>query len=107
RHRRGHEVVGQQFHLKEREVEVFRGLEMRRGEFTEALVLHGEHHFLARIVLSPLEYWIATSHPADHALEAELRKAQPHLSRLDLLRVLAARHPHGAPTPSSPAAAAA
>src|SRR5262249_49171206 len=60
RPRRGHEVVARQFHLNEREVEVFRGLEMRRGEFTEALVLHDEHHFLARVVLSPLEYWIAT-----------------------------------------------
>jgi type IV secretory pathway VirB4 component len=105
KHRRGHEVVAEQFHLNEREAHVFRGLEMRRGEYTEALVLHGEHHFLARIVLSPLEYWIATSHPADHQLERELGEANPHLSRLDLLRLLAARHPHGAAKEPDPAAA--
>lgn len=70
---------------------------MRRGEYTEALILHGEkHHFLARIVLSPLEYWITTSHPADQALERAIQRDQPHLSRLDQLRLLAARYPHGA-----------
>ena len=107
RHRRGHEVVAGQFRLNRREEEVFRDLEMRRGEYTEALVLKGEHHFLARIVLSPLEYWIATSHPADHALEAEVRAAEPHLPRLDLLRLLAARYPRGAGSSSEPAADAA
>ncbi len=107
KHRRGHEVVAEQFNLNPREADVFRGLEMRRGEFTEALVLHGDHHFLARVVLSPLEYWIATSHPADHKLEAELRQAQPHLSRLDLLRLLAARYPRGASTDADSAADAA
>ena len=96
KHRRGHEIVAQQFHLNSREEQVFRGLEMRRGEYTEALVLHGDHHFLARIVLSPLEYWIATSHGPDHELERRLAAEQPHLSRLDLLRLLAARFPHGA-----------
>jgi hypothetical protein len=96
KHRRGHELVAEQFHLNPREEHVFRSLEMRRGEFTEALILHGEHHFLARIVLSPLEYWIATSHPADHQLEKELWSEQPHLSRMDVLRILAARFPRGA-----------
>jgi conjugal transfer ATP-binding protein TraC len=107
KHRRGHELVAQQFHLNVREEEIFRGLEMRRGEYTEALVLHGDHHFLARIVLTPLEYWIATSHPADLELEAELGRAQPHLSRLDRLRLLAARFPRGAATAQDPAADAA
>jgi conjugal transfer ATP-binding protein TraC len=96
RHRRGHELVAGQFHLNARELEVFKGLEMRRGEYTEMLVLHGEHHFLARVVLSPLEYWIATTHPADLALEARLAAARPELSRLARLRLLATRAPRGA-----------
>jgi conjugal transfer ATP-binding protein TraC len=106
KHRRGHDIVARQFHLNAREEEVFRSLEMRRGEYTEALVLHGDHHFLARVVLSPLEYWMATSHPADLKLEAELRRAQPHLPRLDLLRLLAARFPRGAATDMEAAEAA-
>lgn len=96
RHRRGHEVVAQQFHLNAREEHVFKGLAMRRGEYTEALVLHGDHHFLGRVVLSPLEYWISTTHPADLALEARLAAASPELARLELLRLLAARYPRGA-----------
>lgn len=96
RHRRGHELVTAQFRLNAREEHVFQSLEMRRGEYTEALVLHGEHHFLARVVLSPLEYWIATTHPADLALEAEVKRRRPGLSRLALLDTLAGEYPRGA-----------
>jgi hypothetical protein len=97
RHRRGREVIARTFNLNPREEFVFGGLEMRRGEYTEALVLHGEHHFLARIVLSPLEYWIATTHPADLELERGFRARHPELSDLQVLTELARRHPRGAP----------
>ena len=96
KHQSGHELVAEQFHLNARERDVFRGLEMRRGEFTEVLALHGEHHFLARIVLTPLEYWMATTHPADLAIERELRARDPHLSLQQLLWKLARRYPRGA-----------
>lgn len=96
KHRRGHDVVAAQFHLNARERHVFGGLELRRGEYTEALVLHGPHHFLARVVLSPLEYWMATTHPADLALEREVARGAPHLSRRALLQALARRFPRGA-----------
>jgi type IV secretory pathway VirB4 component len=95
RHRSGHDLVAGQFHLNDREREVFRSLEMRRGEFTEALVLHGDHHFLARIVLSPLEYWLATTHPPDIAEEEKLAVARRDLSRFQRLQLLAARFPRG------------
>jgi conjugal transfer ATP-binding protein TraC len=96
--RRGHDVVAEQFRLNPRERHIMQGLEMRRGEYTEALILHGDHHFLARVVLSPLEYWIATTHPADLALEAELAATHSKLSRLELLGLLAQRYPKGAPS---------
>jgi conjugal transfer ATP-binding protein TraC len=94
--RLGHELVGKQFHLNEREQDIFRALEMRRGEYTEALILYGQHHFLARVVLSPLEYWIATTHPADLAAERSLAARNPSWSRLRLIAELAARFPQGA-----------
>jgi type IV secretory pathway VirB4 component len=104
RHRRGHDVVAEQFKLNARELHVFQALEMRRGEFTEALVLGGDHHFLARIVLSPLEYWIATTHPEDLELEKRERARRPALSRLALLEVLAEKYPQGARAPAREAA---
>ena len=96
KHHRGHDTAADLFHLNAREQHIFRELEMRRGQFTEVLVLHGDHHFLGRVVLSPLEYWIATTHRKDLKVERDLQQSQPHLSRLDLLRLLAARYPTGA-----------
>ena len=96
RHRAGHEVIAQQFHLNERERALFEGLEMRRGEFSEILVLAGrEHHFVARVVLTPLEYWIATTHPSDRAAVASLRRKHPELDLFRALRLAARRWPMG------------
>jgi hypothetical protein len=110
RHRAGHEVIAQTFHLNDRETYVFEGLEMRRGEYSEILVLAGrQHHFLARVVLTPLEYWIATTHPADSAVLADLERRSPHLSLLDRLLLCARAYPRGAteqPTEQPPATAA-
>ena len=97
RHRAGHEVIAEHFHLNEREAGQFEGLEMRRGEYSEIMVLAGrEHHFVARVVLTPLEYWIATTHPADRAALDGLRAEMPHLTLLDALRLAAERWPQGA-----------
>lgn len=103
RHERAHEEIAREFHLNDRELAIFRGLEMRRGHYTEAFVRRGQkHHFLARVVLTPLEYWIATTHPPDLALEEQYRARHPELSRLALLTRLAERYPHGAPNSSHP-----
>ena len=96
KHRRGHELVAEQFRLNEREVSVFRSLEMRRGEYTEALVLYGTNHFLGRVVLTPLEYWIATTHPADLAAEQRMSARMQGASRWRVLSELARAFPHGA-----------
>ncbi len=98
RHRRGHDVAAVQWKLNERERQVFEALEMRRGQYTEALILHGEHHFLARIVLTPFEYWLATTHPPDLEIERRFLERHPGTPRLSVLRALATEHPHGAPS---------
>jgi type IV secretory pathway VirB4 component len=101
RHRRGHHEVAQAFKLNPRELHVFESLEMRRGEYTEALMLHGDAHFLGRVALTPLEYWIATTHPPDLELEARWAQRYPHLTRLELLKRLAAALPTGAAAPEA------
>jgi type IV secretory pathway VirB4 component len=107
RQRRGHDVVAAQFKLNDRELAIFRDLQMRRGEYTECLVLHGDHHFLGRVVLTPLEYWIATTFPGDLQLERRIQAQYPQLSRLELLERLAALYPSGAPRDNAPAEVAA
>jgi type IV secretory pathway VirB4 component len=104
KHERGHADIAREFHLNERELAIFQSLEKRRGHYTEALVFRGAHHFRARIVLTPLEYWIATTDPADLALERQMRAKNPNLSRLKLLQKLAHRYPHGAPSNNAPEA---
>lgn len=107
RHRAGHDVIAETFHLNPRERAVFEGLEMRRGEYSELLVLAGrDHHFVARIVLTPLEYWIATTHPADQAVLAAIAAQHPHLPLSDQLALCAERFPRGAADVAVPAAAA-
>jgi hypothetical protein len=107
KHERAHEEIARELHLNERELAIFQHLEMRRGHYTEALICHGKHHFLSRIVLTPLEYWIATTHPADLALERACGAQHPELSRLAILSKLAELYPHGAPSTSAAAAASA
>jgi hypothetical protein len=51
---------------------------------------------LGRIVLTPLEYWIATTHPADLAAEQRLKAQRPDLSRWQVLSELARQFPQGA-----------
>ncbi len=96
RHRRNHAEIGAQFRLNPHEREIFTQLEMRPGKYTEALILHGEHHFLGRIHLSPLEYWIATTHPSDIALEEAVARRVPDRSKFARLCYLAERYPSGA-----------
>jgi len=107
RHQKGHEAVAQAFDLNEQELRHFRDLRMVRGKYSEALVLYGPRHFIARVMLSPLEYWIATTHPPDLQLEAQTAALHPRLSRLELLKYLASHHPAGAPVAADAAAQAA
>ncbi len=102
RHRSGHKDIAEVFHLNDREQYVFERLEMRRGEFSEILILAGrEHHVVARVTLTPLEYWIATTHPADTRYLAQIRADNPQHSLLESLRLCADTHPRGvSATPS-------
>lgn len=96
RHAKGHDEIGDTFHLNGRERALFEGLESRHGEYSEALVLSGSRHFLGRVVLTALEYWIATTHPADIGALRAMRAAHPQLDLLDLLQRCAQTMPLGA-----------
>jgi hypothetical protein len=106
RHLSGHKAIADTFHLNSQELDLFHGLEMRRGEYSEVLVMAGEHHhFVSRVVLSPLEYWIATTHPPDLAFLALVTQDMPHASLSDVLIECAYRAPNGAEALPRPHAA--
>jgi conjugal transfer ATP-binding protein TraC len=96
RHKKGQEEIGRLFKLNAQEMEVFQNLEMRRGEYSEVLVLHGEHHFLGRVVLSPFEYWVSTTHRDDVALIRRIGQARPDIAPQTVLQLLATNYPRGA-----------
>ena len=50
-----------------------------------------------RVAMHPLAYWILTTDGDDKALIERTVARNPSLSRLDILRELAARYPEGAP----------
>lgn len=106
RHAVGHDDIAKIFQLNARELELFESIEMVRGRYTEALVLHGkDHHAFVRIALTPLEYWLATTHPPDLVLEQQTQRQHPSMSPIQVVEYLATAHPLGAEgRPSSTAA---
>src|SRR5690606_27033157 len=96
RHDSGHEDVIRSFELSPRAAQAFRNLELRKGHYSDFLLLYGKAVTSARLALSPLALWILTTDPADKELIAHAQAKNPSLSRLELLQHLAAMYPHGA-----------
>jgi hypothetical protein len=95
KHEIGHAEVARVFGLNERELEVFRGLEKRHGEYSEVLVCAGARRTVARVVLTPLEYWMATTDPRDLAALGALSRRLAGASQAEILEVCASRWPRG------------
>ena len=75
--------------LGEAETEAAKGLVSVKGEYSEALLVQGDDRAILRIEADPLAYWIATTDPADKRAIAETGKANPELSKLETLEILA------------------
>lgn len=52
--------------LNDQELELISSLEQKRGEYSEAFLINNEKRGVIRITPTPLEYWIATTHPKDN-----------------------------------------
>lgn len=95
----GEELLCEHLHLNEREQYLLRKLRQVKGEYSELLVQFSSKHLILRIKPSPLEYWVATTHPPDLEEEQKLSQTKLHTTKLDLLLELAERFPKGV-TPS-------
>lgn len=66
--------------LNSREASLIQSLEQRKGIFSEAFLIEGDHRQVVRIYPSPLEYWISTSDAKDNKYLAEIMEGDVSLS---------------------------
>jgi conjugal transfer ATP-binding protein TraC len=83
------------FGLNENEVKAAQELEVRPGRYSEVFIKFDNQSAVARLAPSPLEYWMATSDPADLDQETKMRVSHPQYSRLEILEALAREFPNG------------
>jgi conjugal transfer ATP-binding protein TraC len=96
--KKGHEKLVS-FGLNENEIVAARELEVRPGQYSEVFIKFDDHGVIAKVEPNPLEYWIATTDPADLAQESNLRAAEPLKTNLELFETLARKFPGGASKP--------
>ena len=82
--------------LNEREASLLQSLRTVPGQYSEILCMLSQRRQVLRLVPTPIEYWIATSHKKDVDWEALALSASPNRSRFDVLKGLARRYPNGA-----------
>ena len=77
------------------ELALVSSLTQEKGVYSEAFLMAGPNRVVAVVEATPLELWIATTDPRDLAKIDDMTSQRPDTSRLDILRDLAARFPHG------------
>jgi len=90
------EDIARVLSLNSREVEVLKSLEKVNGEYAEVLLVLPEITVPVAVTASPMEYWTATSRPADIALKIRESEKFPDLSLEELTKQLAKKYPNGA-----------
>ncbi len=92
---KGHEDL-KRFGLNENEIEAIRELEVRPGQYAETFIKFDQDPVIARLQPTPLDYWIATTDPADFVLEDQARQQNPTWGSFEILKYLARKFPRGA-----------
>ncbi len=82
--------------LNEREIAQVASLHQEKGVFSEAFLMTQDKRGVVVIESTPLEYWIATTDPRDLTAIEKAATARPGATRLEILRGLAQKYPHGA-----------
>jgi hypothetical protein len=98
-HSSGWEVVQDALGWPDRMLQAFRGLERVPFRFTDFLLLYGQHVATVRHAVSPLTYWLLTTHGDDVRLLERAGAANPGLDEFALLQAVAARYPPGGTAP--------
>lgn len=96
--KKGHEKLAA-FGFNENEILAARELEVRPGHYSEVFIKFDDHAVIAKVEPNPLEYWIATTDPADLAEETKLRVKEPRKTDFEIFETLARQFPGGASKP--------
>lgn len=87
------EILRNSLKLNSQELNLIFSLEQRKGEFSEAFLIEGDHRQVIRIFPSPFEYWLSTSDAADNRYLQELRDTG--LSLVSAIEMAARTYPNG------------
>lgn len=95
-HSSGHRLIGDHFQLPPNAVQAFAGLQRQPGRFSDVFLMYGTRTAVMRLAVHPLAYWILTTDGDDKRLIESAVAKNPRISKLRLLKELAALYPHGA-----------
>lgn len=87
------EILRQALKLNNQELNLIYSLEQRKGEFSEAFMIEGDHRQVIRIYPSPFEYWLSTSDAGDNRHIQELRESG--LTLVEAIDLAARTYPNG------------
>ncbi len=87
------EILRNALKLNSQELNLIFSLEQRKGEFSEAFMIEGDHRQVIRIFPGPFEYWLSTSDAADNFHIQELR--EKGLTLVQAIEEAARTYPNG------------
>jgi hypothetical protein len=79
--------------LNEQEISLIQSLEQRKGVFSEAFMIEGDHRQVIRIFPTPLEYWVSTSDAKDSLFINE--QMNEGKSLFEAVKIAAFEYPFG------------
>lgn len=87
------EVLKNTLRFNSQEISLIQSLEQRKGVFSEAFFIEGDHRQVIRIYPTPLEYWVSTSDARDNLHLQKL--VDSGLSLENAIKQAAAEYPFG------------
>lgn len=82
--------------LNERETRLVESVTSKKGYFSEAFLIAGDEKQVVVVESTPLEYWLATTDPADLKTFEIARQKSAGLSDVEVLEQLSREYPRGA-----------
>ena len=89
-----YQTLGKLLNLSEEDVAIISTLESQKGLFSEAFIKTPDLKFLAKIVPSPFEYWLATTDGEDMPLYYNTLKEHDY-NVYDTIELLSKKYPNG------------
>ncbi len=77
------------FDFNNAQVEAIKSLKVVKGEYSEFFFLQDENQTILRMIPEPLSYWICTNDGNDKARINKTAELNPHLSKIEILKLLA------------------